>query len=74
MIPYRDEHENEHDLRPPEPLEDVLRRRHLNLCDLGAGSLERLAIHHASVQLLQQLWQIDGDQIDDFLTRALSPH
>src|SRR5439155_250088 len=47
----RDEHENEHDLGPPQLLKDTFGGRHLDLRHLGAGSLKRLAIHYTAVQL-----------------------
>ena len=47
-----DEHENKHDLRPPELLKDALGWGHFDLRDLCCGGIQRLAIDNASVQSL----------------------
>ena len=59
-----DEHEEEHDFRPPQHLEKFLTKERRNFDDARRGCVEGTRADHPAVELLQEVRAIAGDDLD----------
>ena len=62
---HGDQHQHEHHLGPPEQLKELLARRPRDGDHVCAGRFQFLVVNFSAVDLLKEIGQVFGDQIND---------